>query len=50
MRGYGESSKPEGISNYQLEHLVEDIKALVTELGYKRLDQLTIQLSTRIFS
>ncbi|XP_023321986.1 epoxide hydrolase 1 [Eurytemora carolleeae] len=36
MRGYGESSKPEGISNYQLEHLVEDIKALVTELGYKR--------------
>ena len=31
MRGYNLSSKPEGIKNYQVHHLVEDIRALVEE-------------------
>jgi len=31
MRGYNTSSKPEGIEQYQPEHIVEDIRALVEE-------------------
>lgn len=34
MRGYGDSSKPAGKSNYVIETLAEDINQLVGALGY----------------
>ena len=34
MRGYNLSDKPEGIENYKLEILIEDIKGLSEELGF----------------
>ena len=33
MRGYGDSAKPVGVSNYTPTLLVDDIKGIVTELG-----------------
>ena len=33
MRGYGESDKPSGASNYVLDELIEDIKQLIPALG-----------------
>lgn len=36
MRGYNLSSKPDGIEHYQVKCLVEDLKALVEYLGYKK--------------
>ncbi|XP_046582077.1 epoxide hydrolase 4-like isoform X2 [Haliotis rubra] len=35
LRGYGESDKPSGISNYGLGELAKDIKQLVPALGYE---------------
>ena len=29
FRGYNRSSQPQGIENYALEHLVEDVRGLV---------------------
>ena len=37
MRGFNDSDKPEGIHNYFIMNMVEDIRALVTGLGEKRL-------------
>ena len=36
MRGFNDSDKPEGIDNYFIMNMVEDIRALVTGLGEKR--------------
>lgn len=36
MRGYNLSSKPEPLEAYQIEHLVEDVRALAEHLGYKK--------------
>ena len=36
MRGYNLSSKPEGVENYQIEPLVEDLRALAEHLGHKK--------------
>jgi len=36
MRGYGDSSKPAGVNNYTMDHLVEDVRALVLALGVQR--------------
>ncbi len=33
MRGYNESDKPEGVSEYELEKLTDDVKGLVRALG-----------------
>lgn len=33
MRGYGDSEKPEGISSYKLDVLVEDVRDFVRKLG-----------------
>nr|CAD7599222.1 unnamed protein product [Timema genevievae] len=33
MRGYGDSDKPEGVNNYDIKYLVEDIAQFVKELG-----------------
>ena len=33
-RGYNRSGQPAGIGNYALEHLVEDVRALVQVLSY----------------
>lgn len=33
MRGYGGSSKPEGIANYALDHLTQDVAALIDASG-----------------
>jgi len=35
-RGYNRSGQPEGIANYALEHLVEDVRGLVQGLGVER--------------
>ena len=35
MRGYGNSSKPKGVSSYQLDTLVEDIAAIIEASGCK---------------
>ncbi|CAD5126140.1 DgyrCDS14309 [Dimorphilus gyrociliatus] len=35
MRGYGESGKPEGVQNYWIPYLVEDVKDVMEALGYK---------------
>ena len=36
MRGYNLSSKPDGVENYQVEHLIEDFRALVEHLGHEK--------------
>jgi pimeloyl-ACP methyl ester carboxylesterase len=36
MRGYNLSSKPEGVENYQIEPLVEDLRALAEYLGHEK--------------
>ena len=36
-RGYNRSGQPAGIGNYALEHLVEDVRALVQVLFEKQL-------------
>jgi pimeloyl-ACP methyl ester carboxylesterase len=36
MRGYNLSSKPEALEAYQVDHLVEDIRAFAEHLGYKK--------------
>jgi len=36
MRGYGYSDKPEGVSQYQVEHLTEDIKSVIQGLGREK--------------
>ncbi len=37
MRGYNLSAKPEGIEPYQIDHLVEDVRALAQHLGRKKI-------------
>ena len=44
MRGFNDSDKPEGIHNYFIMNMVEDIRALVTGLGEKRLAFLPINI------
>ncbi len=34
LRGYNDSDKPEGIANYDLDILVEDVHAMIEKLGY----------------
>jgi pimeloyl-ACP methyl ester carboxylesterase len=36
MRGYNLSGKPVGVDQYQMKDLVEDVRALVERLGYKK--------------
>jgi epoxide hydrolase 4 len=36
MRGYNLSSKPSDVEQYRMKYLVEDIRALVDNLGYKK--------------
>jgi len=36
MRGYNLSGKPEGVDQYQMKYLVEDVRALAEHLGYKK--------------
>jgi pimeloyl-ACP methyl ester carboxylesterase len=36
MRGYNLSSKPEGVEQYQVKYLVEDLRALAEKLGHKK--------------
>ena len=36
MRGYGQSSRPEGVDAYKVEHLVEDVAGLLDALGARR--------------
>src|SRR5947207_13947436 len=36
MRGYNESDKPEGVRNYRLPLLVEDIRGLIAHAGVER--------------
>jgi pimeloyl-ACP methyl ester carboxylesterase len=36
QRGYNHSSKPAGVAAYALEHLVEDVRALIAQLGHER--------------
>lgn len=36
MRGYNLSSKPESLEAYQIEHLIEDVRALAEHLGYRK--------------
>lgn len=33
LRGYGDSEKPVGASQYQLKYVVNDVKNLITALG-----------------
>lgn len=33
MRGYGDSEKPEDVSAYKIDHLIEDIRQLIRALG-----------------
>ncbi|CAG0880367.1 unnamed protein product [Cyprideis torosa] len=40
MRGYGDSDKPEGIQNYHMSKLLEDVKLLPTALGRTKIDVL----------
>lgn len=35
MRGYGQTDRPKGKENYTIDILVDDVKALVSALGYK---------------
>ena len=41
MRGFNDSDKPEGIHNYFIMNMVEDIKALITGLGEKKFAYLS---------
>ncbi|XP_059163271.1 epoxide hydrolase 4-like isoform X2 [Physella acuta] len=34
LRGYGDSDKPSGISQYKMDKLVKDVKQIITALGY----------------
>ncbi|XP_075972221.1 epoxide hydrolase 4-like [Anticarsia gemmatalis] len=36
MRGYGDSERPEGVSSYKVELLIEDIRDLVRQLGREK--------------
>uniref|UniRef100_A0AAF5D6K2 AB hydrolase-1 domain-containing protein n=2 Tax=Strongyloides stercoralis TaxID=6248 RepID=A0AAF5D6K2_STRER len=36
MRGYGESDKPNGIGEYKIEKLIEDVENVIHKLGYKK--------------
>jgi len=36
LRGYGESSRPAGVENYRLDHLVGDVAALFDAVGARR--------------
>ncbi len=36
MRGYNLSSKPEGVDQYQVKYLIEDLRALAESLGHKK--------------
>jgi epoxide hydrolase 4 len=36
MRGYNLSGKPDGVDQYQMKYLVEDVRALAEHLGYKK--------------
>lgn len=36
LRGYGKTEKPEGVENYAMHHLVEDIAELIRTLGYAK--------------
>lgn len=36
MRGYNLSSKPEGVEQYEVPHMVEDLRALAKSLGHER--------------
>ena len=33
QRGYNRSGQPEGVDSYRMEHLVEDVRAVVQHLG-----------------
>lgn len=37
MRGYGDSERPEGVSSYKIDILIEDVRDLIRQLG-KQLD------------
>jgi pimeloyl-ACP methyl ester carboxylesterase len=37
LRGYNLSSKPEGVEQYHIDHLVRDVRALADHLGLKKL-------------
>ena len=36
MRGYNLSEKPPGIEPYEMQHLIEDVRALARHLGYRK--------------
>jgi alpha/beta hydrolase fold len=36
LRGFNDSDKPEGVDQYQLRHLVEDVRGLLHHFGQKR--------------
>jgi len=36
MRGYNLSSKPEGVEQYQVKYMIEDLRALAEKLGHKK--------------
>ena len=36
MRGYNLSGKPEGVDQYQVKYLIEDVRALAEHLGHKK--------------
>lgn len=33
MRGYGDSERPEGVSSYHIDILIEDVRDLIRQLG-----------------
>ena len=33
MRGYGDSERPEDVASYKIEHLIEDVRDLIKQLG-----------------
>jgi epoxide hydrolase 4 len=38
MRAYNESDKPEGIENYRMQYLLDDIKAVIEDLGAEQVN------------
>ena len=46
MRGFNDSDKPEGIQNYFIMNMVEDIRGLVAGLGEKRFNQKKFLVKT----
>uniref|UniRef100_A0AC34FZS3 AB hydrolase-1 domain-containing protein n=1 Tax=Panagrolaimus sp. ES5 TaxID=591445 RepID=A0AC34FZS3_9BILA len=36
LRGYGDSDKPEGVENYNLNEIVHDVELFIEALGYKK--------------